>query len=147
MSPNLFTTSLPEIWSPYHRHLPVISNEIPNRTEIMAKFNLEPETSLSHVWVTATTTSAASMTGINFPSDWFFWNTSSIILTLKSFRHFLWSMRQRPNALSCHLRCLGIGPHLALSLIPSPSFQVYNGHLQLLAWGSLPSSPANSAHP
>lgn len=46
-----------------------LSNEIPNGTEIMAKFNLEPETSLSHVWVTATTTSAASMTGINFPSD------------------------------------------------------------------------------
>lgn len=35
----------------------------------MAKFNLEPETSLSHVWVTAITTSEVSMTGINFPSD------------------------------------------------------------------------------
>lgn len=45
------------------------SNDMPNRTRLMAKFNLEPETSLSHVWVTVITTSEASMAGINFPSD------------------------------------------------------------------------------
>lgn len=90
---------------------------MPNRTKLMTKLDLEPETSLSHVWVTASITPVASMTGIKSPQTNPPHSSRVIFLkyitshpALKSFRHFQLSTRQRPNVLMCHLRHSGLAP-------------------------------------